>query len=94
MEGTGFTKEIDMVDAFVGQKYPASNTVLYPGSFIQYADVVCDQDGKLYSRLKLSDNVYNSEYFLQSPLKVRGEEEVLENCRVCRGYYTTVSVIR
>lgn len=89
LEGTGFTKEIDMVDAFVGQKYPASNTVLYPGSFIQYADVVCDQDGKLYSRLKLSDNVYNSEYFLQSPLKVRGEEEVLENCRVCRGYYTS-----
>lgn len=87
LEGTGFTKEIDMKDAFMGKNYPAANTVLYPGSFLQFTDVVCDQDGKLYSRLKLSSSVYNSEYFLPVPLKVREEKEALEQCRVCRGYY-------
>lgn len=87
LEGSGFTKEIDMKDAFVGKKYPADNTVLYPGSFLQFTDIVCDQDGKLYSRLKLSQTVYNSEYFLQVPLKVSGEKEALEQCIVCRGFY-------
>lgn len=87
LEGKGFTKEIDMSDAFVGKKYPDANTVLYPGSFLEYVDVVRDQDGKLYSRLKLSSSVYNSEYFLPTPLKVEGEDEVLTNCTVCRGFY-------
>ena len=89
LEGTGFTKEIDMSQAFVGEKYPSENTVLYPGSFIGYVDVVCDQDGKLYSRLKLTSTAYNSEYFLPTPLKATGEDEVLENCRVCRGFYAS-----
>lgn len=89
LEGSGFTKEIDMKDAFMGKNYPAANTVLYPGSFLKYTDVVCDQDGKLYSRLKISPSVYNSEYFLPVPLKVSGEKEVLEQCRVCRGLYAS-----
>lgn len=89
LEGTGFTKEIDMKDAFVGQQYPAANTVLYPGSFITFTDVVCDQDGKMYSRLKMAAEVYNSEYFLPVPLKVSGETEPLEQCTVCRGFYAT-----
>ena len=89
LEGTGFTKEIDMEEAFMDGKYPAENTVLYPGSFITATDVVCDQDGKLYSRLKLSPTVYNSEYFLQTPLKVKGEDEPLEQCKVCRGFYAS-----
>lgn len=87
LEGTGFTKEIDMKDSFVGGQYPAENTVLYPGTFMDYADVVSDQDGKLYSRLKLTPEAYHSEYFLSTPLKVSGEDEVLENCTVCSGFY-------
>lgn len=87
LEGTGFTKEIDMSQAFVGEKYPSENTVLYPGSFLGNVDVVCDQDGKLYSRLKLTSSAYNSEYFLPNPLKASGEDEVLEKCKVCRGFY-------
>lgn len=87
LEGIGFTKEIDMSQAFVGEKYPSENTVLYPGSFIGNVDVVCDQDGKLYSRLKLTSTAYNSEYFLPTPLKANGEDEVLEKCKICRGYY-------
>ncbi|MGN1233605.1 MAG: PKD-like family lipoprotein [Candidatus Cryptobacteroides sp.] len=87
LEGTGFTKEMDMRNAFVGGEYPAANTVLYPGTFIEFTDVVADQDGKLYSRLKLTSEAYHSEYFLPTPLKVNGEDEALENCTVCSGFY-------
>lgn len=89
LEGSSFTKEIDMKDAFAGGQYPSANTILYPGSFIQNVDVVSDQDGRLYSRLKVSDKAYNSEYFLSTPMKVNGEDEALEDCIVCRGYYAS-----
>ncbi|MGM9739992.1 MAG: PKD-like family lipoprotein [Candidatus Cryptobacteroides sp.] len=85
LEGVGFTKEMDMRNSFV--EYPSAGTVLYPGTFMDYADVVADQDGKLYSRLKLTPEAYHSEYFLPTPLKANGESEVLENCRVVRGFY-------
>lgn len=87
LEGVGFTREVDMKSSFVGGELPSAGTVLYPGTFMDYADVVADQDGKLYSRLKLTPEAYHSEYFLPTPLKANGEDEVLEDCTVCSGFY-------
>lgn len=85
LEGVNFIKEIDMSQAFVGGVYP--NGPIYPGTFMDAVDVVLDKDGKLYSRVKLSTSVYNSDYFLPEPLVLPGEESALEKCMVCRGFY-------
>ena len=85
--GESFAKEIDMKDAFDGGIYPEGVTVVYPGTFMDMIDVLMDQKGRLYSRLKASSEVYNSEYFLHMPLCFDKETEPLEQCQVARGFY-------
>lgn len=85
LEGVGFTKEIDMVDAFDGATFP--NGAIYPGTFMEYLDVVTDAKGRLYSRVKLVSTVFNSEYFLQEPVLYEGE--VMEQCQLAYGFYSS-----
>lgn len=84
LNGESFEKEIAMKDAFDG--YP-EGVVLQPGTFMDWVDVLPDQNGQLYSRVKSVTTVYNSEYFLNIPLKCTGENETLEKCKVAYGYY-------
>lgn len=86
LTGVTFEKEIDMNEAFLGNIYPVGAT-LRPGSFMTMVDVLSDQEGKLYSRIKASEKAYHSEYFLQDPLSATGEKEPLQDCKVVRGYY-------
>lgn len=86
LNGVTFEKEIDFFQSFDGGQYPAG-VILRPGSFMDQVDVVTDQEGKLYSRIKATAKVYHSEYFLHTPLKVEGETEILEKCVVARGFY-------
>ena len=87
LSGVSFEKEIDMVEAFDGGVYPKEGIVLHPGTFMDWVDVVTDQEGQLYSRLKVTSTVYNSDYFLHTPLCCEGESEPLRNCTVIHGYY-------
>lgn len=84
LSGESFKKEIAMKDAFDG--YP-EGVVLQPGTFMDWVDVLTDQKGQLYSRVKSTPTVYNSEYFLEAPLKCMGETEILEKCQIAYGYY-------
>lgn len=87
LSGESFAKEIDLVKAFDGGVYPDGVTAVYPGTFMDMLDVLMDQRGRLYSRLKASSEVYNSEYFLHTPLCFGKETEPLEQCQVARGFY-------
>lgn len=87
LSGESFAKEIDMVKAFDGETYPEGVITLYPGTFMDMLDVLMDQRGRLYSRLKASSKVYNSEYFLHTPLCFDKETEPMEQCQVARGFY-------
>lgn len=86
LSGESFEKQIDMVQAFDGEKYP-DGAIIYPATFMDRVDVLSDQYGRLYSRFKATSTVYNSEYFLQTPLRYEDEKEPLEMCRVARGFY-------
>lgn len=82
LNGESFEKEIEMKEAFDG--YP-EGIVLHPGTFMDFTDVLVDQEGRLYSRIKAVSTVFNSDYFLPEPLTFEGE--VLEKCQIAYGYY-------
>lgn len=86
LNGESFEKEIALAEAFDGGKYP-DGAVIYPGTFMDRVDIVSDQKGRLYSRFKVSSIVYNSEYFLQTPLCYGDEKDPVEQCQVARGFY-------
>lgn len=86
LNGESFEKELDMVQAFDGGKYP-DGAIIYPGTLMDRVDVVSDQKGRLYSRFKATSTVYNSEYFLPAPLCYGDEKEPVEKCQVARGFY-------
>lgn len=86
LNGTTFKKELDFNQSFLGGQYPIGIDYLNPGTFMQRVDVVTDQEGKLYSRIKASEKVFHSEYFLHTPLSVIGETEQLSQCRVVMGF--------
>lgn len=86
LNGSDFSKDIDIAQSFYGGVYPQGASIR-PGSYMHLIDVLSDQDGKLYSRVKKSAKVYHSEYFLPTPLTATGESEILSECVVTRGYY-------
>lgn len=87
LSGESFEKQVNMVETFDGGAYPGGVTALYPGTFMDMIDVVADQRGRLYSRIKSSAISYNTEFFLPDPLTLGGETEPVEQCQVGRGYY-------
>lgn len=87
LNGTDFSKEMDIVQSFYGGQYPNGVSVIKPGSYMHLIDILSDQEGRLYSRIKKVPTVFHSEYFLHTPLTVNGESEVLTQCTVSRGYY-------
>ena len=84
LEGIGLTKDIDLNETFMGG-VPAG-AIIQGGVFMQQVDIVYDQKGQLYSRIKADDELFNSDYFLPEPIKYEGE--VLEQCETVLGRYT------
>lgn len=87
LSGESFAKQIDMVKTFDGGVSPAGVTAFCPGTFMDMIDVIADQRGRLYSRIKSSALSYNTEYFLPNPLTYGDETAPVEQCQVARGYY-------
>ena len=77
VNGQTFKKEINLSDAFVDGAYP-SGVKIVNGFFMDYLDLITDQNGKIYTRIKSTDKLFHSNYFLPSPIKFEGE--VLEEC--------------
>lgn len=83
LEGVGLTKDIDLNQTFMGGV--PTGVIIQGGVFMMQADVVYDQNGHLYSRVKADNQLYNSDYFLPDPMKYNGE--VLEQCEPVLGRY-------
>ena len=83
LEGVGLTKDIDLDQTFMGG-VPTGVTI-QGGVFMIQADVLYDQYGRLYSRVKSDNQLFNSDYFLPEPMKYDGE--VLEQCEPVLGRY-------
>lgn len=73
--------------SFDGGSYPAGTDYLSGGSIMHWIDVVSDQKGRLFSRYKFDENLYNTGIFIKDPIKY--EKEVLENCTVFRKSYNS-----
>lgn len=84
LEGVGLTKDIDLNETFMGG-VPAG-VIIQGGVFMQQVDVLYDQEGHLYSRIKSDNNLFNSDYFLSEPIKYKGE--ILEQCETVLERYT------
>lgn len=76
------TKDIDLSVAFIGGSYPPSINKIEQAAFMSHVSVVVDQDGRLYSRIKMATDLFHSSYFFNEPLKF--EEEVLKNIKLFR----------
>lgn len=85
VEYTGLKKEGVLSTSFSGGNYPNEITHLQTGSFMKWLDVMSDQDGRLFSRHKGDENLYNTGTFLKNPIEF--EDEVLEDCTVFRTDY-------
>ncbi len=83
--GDSFVKDIDMAQTFRGG-LPA-DVIIQDGVFMTWVDVIYDQYGHIYTRLKADDELFNSDYFLQEPVSYNGE--VLEQCYTVLGRYTS-----
>lgn len=88
LNGETFDKEINFIESFDGGVLNEGATELHPGAFMSSVDIMTDQEGRLYSRIRLPITFHNN-YFLNSPLKVEGETNILKNCTICRGYYSS-----
>lgn len=86
IDGYSMEKDIDLREAFVGGEYPVGVEIT-DAAFMTQADIVSDQDGKLYSRLRLVPTLFHSSYFLHAPIKHEGE--VLTGCEIVRGRYAS-----
>lgn len=84
LDGQGFTKDIDLSQTFM-DGIPAGVTI-QGGVCMAWVDVMYDQYGRLYSRVKSDDKLFNSDYFLPEPLEYEGE--MLEQCKPVLGRYT------
>lgn len=82
--GESFLKDIDMAQTFRGG-LPAG-AIIQDGVFMKWVDVIYDQYGHIYTRIKADDELFNSDYFLQEPLSYKGE--VLKQCYTVLGRYT------
>lgn len=81
ISGLDFRKDIDLQDAFDGQSYPEGFNYASDAMFMDRVDLVMDDKGHVYSRLKNTNALFHSGYFLPNQLAVDGEEEPLEGCR-------------
>lgn len=71
--------------SFDGGNYPAGTDYLNSGSIMHWFDVMSDQKGRLFTRYKFDENLYNTGTFYNKPIEYEGE--ILEDCIVYRTDY-------
>lgn len=78
-----FKKEVTGNQIFAGG-WPAN---LKPADafFMQWTDLLTDREGRLYSRVKSTNRLFHSEYFLPDPMSF--ENEVMKQIRVILGKF-------
>lgn len=82
IDGLSFKKVLNMSQTFDEGELPGK---MVNGSFMSHADLLQDDKGKLYSRVKSTKKLFHSNYFLSDPLKFEGEE--LKGCKIINGRY-------
>lgn len=83
LDGEGFEKDIELGQTFMGGM--PTDVKIQGGVCMIWVDVMYDQHGRLYSRVKADAGLFNSDYFLPDPVKYEGE--VLEQCEPILGRY-------
>lgn len=73
INGTTFTKEINLQQTFLDHTYPADFRAV-DAHFMSWTDLIRNYDGKLYSRQKLTYSLFHSGYFISKPLEYEKEE--------------------
>lgn len=76
-----FLKEVTGDQVFAGG-WPAGLKVT-DVMFMRWCDLIRDEQGQLYSRIKSTDQLFHSEYFLPEPLKYEGQ--VMKNMHIIPG---------
>ena len=85
VERVEMKKDIALASTFEDGVYPAEVEYLTGGNIMTWLDAVTDQKGRVFTRYKLSDNLYNSGAFGKEPVKFEGKQ--LNNCPVYRNPY-------
>lgn len=67
---------------FWEKRMPSTFSSLQDALFMKYYQMLFDQDGRMYSRIRASYTFFQSEYFLPEPVKIEGETEPLSGIKV------------
>ena len=62
---------------FWEKRLPAGFTSVKDAQFMKYYQMLFDQDGRMYSRIRSTYTFFQSEYFLAEPVAMEGEDEPL-----------------
>lgn len=79
IDGTTIKKDIDLSTAFINETIPEGETIV-DASYKKNTDVLVGKTGRLYSRIKTDNSLFNSGRYLEEPLKF--ENEILEGCKM------------
>lgn len=73
LEGAAFTKDLVLPDAFLEPSFTSNLTVKQIAE-LKWLTVVVDQNGKAYTRKKLSEKAFHTGKFLSTPLTFENKE--------------------
>lgn len=73
LEGAAFTKDLILPDAFLEPSF-TDNLKVKQIAELKWLTVVVDEDGKAYTRKKLSEKAFHTGKFLSTPLSFEGNE--------------------
>ena len=82
--GTSFEKVFNLEETFLGGSLPQGVT-MENAMFMYYVNILSDNNGSLYTRIKSTDKLFHSNYFLTTPISYQGE--VLTDCRPIYSVY-------
>lgn len=85
--GMDFKRDVTAEDIFDGGTYPAEVEYMSDAMFMSRIDLIADQDGHVYSRMKGTVDLFHSGYFLHDKLALDGE--TLEGCRFIMAPFST-----
>lgn len=73
IDGSTFERDICLQETFVNQQFP-QNFHPVGAAWMHWLDVIENQDGRLFTRLKYTDNLFNSGYFITEPVMAGADE--------------------
>lgn len=76
--GTSFNKNIALNEAFLDGILPLGVTIK-DAMFMDYVNILTDNNGSLYTRVKATNKLFHSNYFLATPISY--QDEVLTDCK-------------